>query len=237
MSSDAEQILANLQVVSAERARRFGDAALAERVGAVKRYQHARFKSTYADLLAQPRYARAALFFLDDLYGPHDFTERDAQFARIVPALVRLFPPDIVGTVRALSALHALSESFDTRMAEVLDSPDLDAQRYARAWQRTGQVAERDRQIALMLEVGQALERYTRNPLLRHSLRLMRGPARLAGLPELQAFLENGFDTFRAMRGAKGFLDTVVRREQAIAAWLFSATASEDGEFPPWPDA
>ncbi len=101
----------------------------------------------------------------------------------------------------------------------------MDLAAYTPAWQRVGQPAERERQIALMRRVGDALDGYTRNPLLRHSLRLMRGPARLAGLPELQAFLESGFDTFRAMRGAKDFLDTVVRREQAIAAWLFSATA------------
>ena len=40
----------------------------------------------------------------------------------------------------------------------------------------------------------------------------------MAGLPELQAFLEAGFDTFGAMHGAKDFLDTVVGRERALAA-------------------
>jgi hypothetical protein len=59
-----------------------------------------------------------------------------------------------------------------------------------------------------MLAVGTALDRYTRNPLLRHSLRLMRGPAQAAGLGVLQAFLERGFDTFGEMRGATEFLQT-----------------------------
>ena len=62
-----------------------------------------------------------------------------------------------------------------------------------------------------MLAVGSALDRYTRNPLLRASLRLMRGPAAAAGLGALQGFLERGFDTFREMRGAREFLDTVAR--------------------------
>ena len=60
-----------------------------------------------------------------------------------------------------------------------------------------------------MMAVGSALDRYTRNPLLRTSLRLMRGPAAAAGLGVLQAFLERGFDTFRDMRGAQEFLATV----------------------------
>ena len=95
---------------------------------------------------------------------------------------------------------------------------------YIAAWQAVGRPADREAQIVLMRRVADALDVYTRNPLLRHSLRLMRTPARLAGLPELQAFLEAGFDTFGEMRGAQQFLDTVVRRERSLAAWLFAAT-------------
>jgi len=73
-----------------------------------------------------------------------------------------------------------------------------------------------------MLTVGSALDRYTRNPLLRASLRLMRGPAAIAGLGVLQAFLERGFDTFRDMGGAREFLDTVARRERELASRLFA---------------
>ena len=40
-------------------------------------------------------------------------------------------------------------------------------------------------------------------PLLRNALRLMRGPARAAGLAELQHTLESGFDIFKAMKGAE----------------------------------
>ena len=73
------------------------------------------------------------------------------------------------------------------------------------------------------MSVGQALERYTRNRLLRQSLKLMRGPARAAGLGALQSFLEQGFDTFGAMRGATEFLDLVAQRERALARALVEA--------------
>ena len=68
MNADGIAILAHLNTVAAERQRRLADASLDERVRAVKRFQHARFARTYADLLAQPRFTRAAQFFLDDLY-------------------------------------------------------------------------------------------------------------------------------------------------------------------------
>jgi hypothetical protein len=226
MTPEGQSILDNLQTVAQERRRRQVDETLDARVHVVKRYQHQRFQTTYADLLAQPRYASATRFFLNDLYGPRDFTERDSQFARIVPALVRLFPHAIVQTVRALAELHALSETLDTRMAMLAPAGNIDALTYARAWQAASNPVEREHQIALMLSVGEALERYTRNPLLSHSLRLMRGPARSAGLAALQSFLESGFDTFRGMRGAGEFLSTIASRERALAAQLFAMDVS-----------
>jgi len=223
MNAERQRIADHLASVDAERARRAGDEVLGERAQAVKQWQHARLERSYADLLATSRYGAAARFFLDDLYGPTDFTQRDRQFARIVPALVRIFPREIVKTVAALAELHALSEHFDSAMAEAVGAGVIDEQAYARAWRRVGNAPGRERQIALVLEVGTALERYTRNPLLRHSLRLMRGPAHAAGLGALQEFLERGFDTFGAMKGAQQFLGAIATRERDLAARLFAA--------------
>ena len=225
--STASTILQHLATVAAERAARAQDARLAERVEAIKAYQQRRFEMTYADLLSHSRYAGAANFFLNELYGPSDFTQRDAQFARIVPALVRLFPVEVVDTVRSLAALHAMSERFDTAMAQLLDSADVDAQRYCSAWQRCGDETGREEQIALLEHAGRSLDGLTNNPLLRHSLRLMRGPARAAGLGTLQSFLEAGFETFRAMRGANEFIAWVGQRERALAATLFRVAPSQ----------
>lgn len=235
MNLDADAILAGLAAVAHEREQRAVDAALSAAVLAVKRFQHGRFERTYADLMAQPRYARAAEFFLTDLYGPADFADRDAQFARIVPALVRLFPRDIVSTVSELSQLHALSERLDSRMARALlartgadAGGPLSGRVYGELWREVGGVEERERQIVLMSSVGAALDRYTRNPLLRQSLRLMRGPAAAAGLGALQRFLESGFDTFRGMRGAEAFLATIGQRERALARGLFAGESAPD---------
>lgn len=223
MTADARSILAQLEVVERERIARNADPALAETVVALKAYQQRRFAGTYADLLSSPRYAPAARFFLDELYGPRDFSSRDAQFARVVPAMVRLFPAEIVSTVQTLADLHALSETLDTRMARRLQGRTIDRLGYADAWQHTGDAAQRERQIALTLLVGSDLDRLTRKPLLRGALHMMRGPAKAAGLPALQKFLEVGFDTFKAMGGATEFLSTVGARERALSKGLFDA--------------
>jgi hypothetical protein len=225
MTPTGQAILDQLAIVDRLRRGREADATHAERVSAIKAYQARRFENSYADLLTSQRYRAAARFFLEELYGPQEFGARDAQFARIVPALVRLFPDEIVGTVATLAHLHALSESLDDDMARELEHSAVDAAAYVRSWRRTGRAADRQLQIDLTLSVGRALERYTRNPVLRGALRVMRRPAHSAGLGELQRFLEAGFDTFSSMRGADEFLKTVRDREQALCAALFSDTA------------
>jgi hypothetical protein len=228
----ADSLLNELRAVDAERARRAAEPGLDARVQALKAYQQRRFAQTYADLLAHPRYQAATQFFLQELYGPDDFRQRDAQFARVIPTLTRLFPDEVIETVARLARLHALSERLDTRMAERLDSADITPARYADAWRACGEPAARQQQIELTMAVGDALDRLTRKPLLRQSLRLMRGPAQLAGLGALQNFLESGFDTFRAMRGAAEFLSTVRQREDALARGLFQADATTLGQLP-----
>ncbi len=219
-------VIEHLHQVAAERQRREKEPQLLAAVHALKAYQQQRFTRTYADLLHSQRYRAAAHFFLDELYGPSDFSQRDAQFMRVAPTLVRLFPAELVHAVEILAELHAVSESLDTEMACHLLGRPLDAWAYIRAWQSTGHPAERKLQIELTLKIGATLDRYTHKPFLRQTLRIMRGPARSAGLGELQRFLEAGFDAFKAMKGAQEFLRIIGCRENRLADSIFGATAS-----------
>ncbi len=225
MTTANEEILANLKIVSDERARRMADPAVDRCVADLKRYQQQRFCHTYADLLASPRYGTAARFFLDELYGPTDFTNRDAQFARVVPSLVLMMPHEVIQTVIVLSALHALTEVLDTAMARHAPGAQWTPDVYRQAWQKTGRRADRDTQVTSTLSLAAGLDGLTRNPFLRKSLRLMRLPARLSGLQDLQHFLETGFDAFGAMAGAQDFIHLIETREHAFVSSQFEATA------------
>jgi hypothetical protein len=225
MRAATDRVLQELAIVDGERKRREANLALGRRVDALKHYQQARFRNTYRDLLEHPRYASASQFFLEELYGPRDFSTRDAQFARIVPALVTLFPASILQTVDTLAALHALSEQLDTAMGESLPSTSIGAADYVRAWQATGRREDRLRQVELTVEVGNTLDGYARKPMMGTTLRMMRGPAGKAGLSELQRFLEAGFRTFKAMHGAQHLLETIDTRERAMISQLFDPGA------------
>mgnify|MGYP001585107588 CR=1 FL=1 len=226
----ADEILQCLQRVQIQRDRRAALAGLELKASAVKAYQQARFCVTHQDLLISKRYGEAARFFLNDLYGPADFSQRDAQFARVVPALVRLFPQNVCETVLHVSQLHALSEELDSELAQNLVSSDISASNYIQAWQACENRDRREQQIQLILQVGEALDRYTRKPMLGAALRMMRGPANAIGLADLQAFLERGFDTFKRMGGAKEFLACVREREFELIAKLFETDS--DGTNP-----
>ena len=225
----ADRIREHLHTVAQLRAGRQADAGLAARVLALKTYQARRFEASYSDLLASPRYRAAARFFLEDLYGPQEFAERDTQFGRVVPALVRLFPHAVVETIEQLGELHALSEALDDAAARHLPGADpaqpVTAAAFVQAWQGAGRNSARERQIVLTQAIGRSLDGFTRSRLMRSSLRLMRGPAQAAELGSLQRFLEAGFDAFGAMKGADDFLRWVGERERALAAALFAPDA------------
>jgi hypothetical protein len=206
--------------------------ALGAAVAEVKRLQSLRFAGTYADMLGGGPYRAAAHFFLHELYGDADYSERDAQFSRIAGALQRLFPRQVAGTAVSLAQLHALTERLDHAMglawADVAaPHDDAPAVRYTRAWRTVARRAERRAQLDRVLEIGGELQRLTRTPGLRLMLKMMRGPAVAAGMGALQRFLEAGFDTFAALArepgGADGFLRVIDERESALIELLFDA--------------
>lgn len=185
----------------------------------LKQWQADRLARTYADLLASERYGPAATFFLSDLYGPKDFRSRDDELARVVPVMVHVLPAKALHTLLEAVKMDTLSESLDTDMVRALRaagrSRSIDRAAYVAAYRACGRRADRERQIALVDDIGRTLDRLTRMRLVRVSLRLMETPAHLAGLSALHSFLQRGFDAFSDMHGADEFLATVTARETA----------------------
>lgn len=223
----ARSIRESVEAVARLRAEALAAPALRVAVEEVKRLQSRRFSGSYADLLRDPTYERAAAFFLRELYGERDYSRRDEQFARIAGAIERLFPVNVARTAAQLAQLHALTEDLDVQLARHwLDSDAAEAARYAACWRLVGREDDRRRQLESVVGLGDQLAHLTRAPGLRTMLRMMRGPASAAGLGALQAFLETGFDTFSQMSrragAAERFLRTVRERESALIDLLFA---------------
>jgi hypothetical protein len=220
--TDLQNRLASaLDTVMSMRARLAADAQLSRRWRAVKQFQADRLRATYPDLLASDRYREPCEFFLEELYGAHDFDRRDAEAQRVVPKLAKMLPARAVETLLLAVQLDEMSERFDSQLAALLDLP-VTAPAYAAAYPNVGSEAERERQIELVDEIGKALDRLARIPMLSAMLHMMRGPAEMWGLSHLHHFLQRGFDAFSGMGGARDFLATIRRRESAINRRLFA---------------
>ncbi|MBI4987609.1 MAG: hypothetical protein HZC23_02215 [Rhodocyclales bacterium] len=195
----------------------------------LRAWQSDRLAATYRDLLDSARYHDAARFFLTDLYGPKDFSERDHEVERILPTLSATLPAAGIRTVALAIEVDALSEELDAAMVAELRRAraiaSLTEKSYAEAYRRCGKRAQRELQLKLIGEVGEALAALTRKPLIHAALRIMRAPAKLAGLAELHAFLENGYDAFHKMGDSAEFLATIATREAAILQRLYAGTA------------
>lgn len=201
-------------------------AGLAAAVHQIKQLQARRFRATYADFLADRRHTAATAFFLDELYGEHDFSQRDAQFARIAGAIERLFPEAVADLAVDLAETHALTETLDHALAShwlALDGDFTYTEQYVHSWRLTGEREQRQRQLAVVLHMGAELQRLTRMKSLLLALRLMRAPAQAAGLSALQQFLERGFAAFATMGDATRFLKAIAEREQRWIDTLFDA--------------
>jgi len=231
MDASAQQIHDALQAVSQLRQQHAACPPLALASAEIRRFQARRFQATYADLMHSPRYQAAAAFFLDELYSDKNYGARDQQFARIANTIARIFPQTVVNTAAALAETHALTEQLDDLMArqwlaDRAEHPQGSAcARYIRCWRRVGDAAARQRQLDVVLQLGQALNRLTRTLGLRSLLKIMRRPAAAAGLTTLQQFLESGFDAFADMRGADDFLKLIAQRESEWIRSLFDDAA------------
>lgn len=221
----AEIIRRAVSSVAAIRLETLKTPGLSESVVWVKSFQANRFRGTYSDLMDSSEFGPPTQFFLEELYSDKDYSERDAQFAKIAGALQSLFPKQVVQTAVSLAELHQLTEELDFLMGKARNSqpsltPAESSFQYVDCWRAVGRRVDRDRQLQIVLQVGAELERLTRTPGLRLMLRMMRGPAQAAGLGALQRFLEAGFDTFAALSHKKDhtqkFLGTIQRREASL---------------------
>jgi hypothetical protein len=202
---------------------RRANARLAGALEHAARWQSLRLGQTYADLDARPRYADAIRFFQTDLYGSADFARRDADLARVVPILVRTLPERVIATIAQAVELNVLSQELDRALLARLPRAGggFTVAEYCRAYRLMNNRPGREHQIHLIIDIGTALDRYVRLPLLRTALVLMRQPAKLAGMLVLHDFLERGFTAFRRMNGASEFLATILARETALMNAIF----------------
>lgn len=182
---------------------------------AVKDFQVSRIKTTHADFLVSPKTSRATQFFLQELYGSKDMTQRDKDLEKFLPMIEKTFTKDTLEVVTKAVELDALTETLDTKMANCLGAT-FDQLQYIKAFRQVTSRQERIKQLTLVKELGLSLSSLVKMPFLSTTLKMMAIPAKLVGLYSFHQFLENGFNSFKQTSNPKEFVTTLVSRENQI---------------------
>ena len=193
----------------------------------VRRWQAERLESSFDRFLRDPKRRPAAQFFLSDIYNDRDFSRRDAGVARVLPMMQRVLPGTLLTAVADAIELGLLTHAFDLRLARVLHAiapqrRKLDAALYAQAYREAGLPRLRGHQIDLLAHVGLGLGHALRLPGVSMLLKLSRGPAKAAGLTELQGFLERGYRAFSELGDVHAFTAEIEQDERDVARRLFN---------------
>lgn len=202
-------------------------AGLSPEMRLLRQFQADRLKTTYADLAASARYGRVTQFFLSDIYGAKDFSQRDADAEEVYNAMRQYLPDRLLTTMGQAVTLNRLTQELDEKMLHVLCrelgmAGELTPEMYVAAYRLLDNYDERSHQIDLVLEIGRSVDHLTRIPMIGLILKAAGRPARRAGWAELHDFLERGFHTFKQMGGAAEFLSIVEQRERRILDQIFA---------------
>ncbi len=206
--------------------------ALTTAIRELQDWQCRRLWTTHQELSQRPHYHEAMAFFVDELYGPKDFSQRDADLARVIPMLVKVLPEKAIAALDNALYLNALSYDLDMAMVQALAGRSLNRQHYAQAYFAVGRESDRRSQIDGIRELGQRLNEVIQIRGVGMIIRFARKPAELAGLLTLHEFLEQGYLAFKGLGKIEGFITPVVETETAIMQQLLSSPHLSDEDNP-----
>lgn len=183
------------------------------------------FLPQYDDLRQRPGYDDAIDFVVADLTGP-GIADRDRELERVVPVMTRFMPDKALQALALAMELNArvlkINLGIESELHDrlVADKP-VSERDYCIATRAVTTFAECEELVAMTRSAGESLERIIRIPMIGSLLRSMRLPAKMAGVADLQVFLEKGFSTVTAVDDVHEFLSVVEDRMTEVFRRVF----------------
>ncbi len=185
---------------------------------ALQVFQSHRLRRDYGDLAAIPQYGPVGEFFFTEMYGPSDFSDRDAG-ARRIQHVIHMLPGVHMRDVEEVLELLDLTNRLDDHLARLMvrqgTGIDFDEPTYEACYREADNYAERLRQLNLINSSTYTVFRLSRSQLLGLGLHRSRLLARLAGIEAAHNFLVKGYDAVHRVSDITLFAETVHARELA----------------------
>lgn len=199
----------------------------------LQNWQAERMRKTHQNLLEDDKYRVATEFFLEDIYGGIDLTHLANEAERALNAALRILPEKVMVTATYALELNALSAELDERLTEFLflemGVSDISMAAYTEAFRESATLEERQRQVELAKHLAVGLDKYVRSRMIYATFKLVKAPARKAGISNLYDFMGKGFEAMRPMGSASAVIHRIVDREAELIDAIFSGEQSPYG--------
>lgn len=180
MSTAINTIVHHLQHAEVVQAKVRSDGQL-QRLWQLKEWQCNRLLASHLDLWEVPRFQPAMTFFIDELYGPKDFSQRDAELATVLPKMQKLLPASALESLAVAIHLNSLSQDLDVQLLHCLGTEPLNAETYARAYCACANPVQRTTQLDFIAELAADLGKVVNISGIGVMLRISRTPAKKNG--------------------------------------------------------
>jgi hypothetical protein len=195
-------------------------AELMTTIRAVQAWQCKRLLATHQQMYQQKRFKPAVEFFVNELYGPNDFSQRDQDIARIVPKMSKFLPEKALQSLASALHLNAISFELDFDLAKKLVGAKINRDTYAEAYISCNNLTNRQKQIDYIRTLGNDLADVVKMKGISSLLFISRKPAKMAGVLALHEFLEKGFKSFKNLGNVEDFITPIMDKEHQIMQQL-----------------
>ncbi len=196
---------------------------LRDRINHLRIWQCKRLLLSYDELYQQKKYRPAMDFFSEELYGPHDFSQRDKDIKKVLPLMESVLSKSTLATFEVALKLNTLSYQCDIDLVKQLPLDQaINSELYAKAYHDCDNLPARQQQIEYIEILAVKLAEIASRQSIMLMLKLARKPAKLAGLADLQIILESGATAFKKIGQIDGFILPILRGEREIMQKLFA---------------
>ena len=190
----------------------------------LQKFQSNRMHWTHRSLLIDPDIKEVLDFFLDEMYGGIDLNHLSGEKIEgaIILALKLVRNSCLLTSSLEFNALTGeLDEEICLWLFEKMKVTEITNENYAEANHQANTYARRLRQIELILELSEGLDKNTKSRTIYGALKLAKGPAKLGGVSGIHNLIFKAYSVLRRVQSPELLIAQIVDQERRYQQSLF----------------
>ena len=200
------------------------DPTLKQRLHEAQAWLKQRIQATHQVLFNSPENQLMAKYFINRLYGGHEFDDLAKQIERLLKyahKAEKILPENAIKTGMKSVGLAVLAMQLDEQVAAQLlhDYPatqQIDDEMMRLTLIKLDQEHARYQQLALLDELGTALDKYMRSFIMHTAFKMCKGTASKYHFELMYDFIGEGFIAMKPMKSATLFIQSFTTYERQI---------------------